>query len=75
MIIDCTTLIKLIFFEVEILSDIFLFVALIPTLFTVLAYKLQQIPQYVVFDRKQVNDYFLINNPTKKTPKIFSICE
>ncbi|VIO94856.1 MGC26979 protein, putative [Brugia malayi] len=53
MIIDGATLIKLILFECEILSDVFLFVILTPTLFTVFAYKMQQIPQYVIFNSKQ----------------------
>ncbi|CAG9536684.1 unnamed protein product [Cercopithifilaria johnstoni] len=53
MIIDSATLIKLIFFELEILSDIFIFVTLIPTIFTIFAYKMQQIPQYAVFSHKQ----------------------
>uniref|UniRef100_A0A0R3RLE1 Meckelin n=1 Tax=Elaeophora elaphi TaxID=1147741 RepID=A0A0R3RLE1_9BILA len=47
MIIDSATLIKLLFFECEILSDVFLFVVLIPTLFTIFAYKMQQTPYYV----------------------------
>ncbi|KAL3995461.1 Meckelin (Transmembrane protein 67) family protein [Acanthocheilonema viteae] len=53
MIIDSATLIKLVFFEFEILSDVFFFVVLIPTLFVIFAYKMQQIPQYVVFDSQQ----------------------
>lgn len=55
MIIDGATLIKLIFFEFEILSDVFLFVVLIPIVFTTFAYKMQQVPQYIVFSGKQVN--------------------
>lgn len=65
MIIDGTTLIKLLLFECEILSDVFLFVVLIPTLFTVFAYKMQQIPQYVVFNHKQVKKIHFKKNSKK----------
>ncbi|MCP9263861.1 Meckelin [Dirofilaria immitis] len=51
--IDSATFIKLILFECEILSDIFLFTIFIPTFFIIFAYKIQQIPQHVIFNSQQ----------------------
>lgn len=61
-IIDGVTIVKLILFECDILSDVFLATVLASAIFVTYTYKGQQLPYYSVFNDKQV----LVDEKCKK---------
>ncbi|VDM99702.1 unnamed protein product [Thelazia callipaeda] len=57
--IDGSIIIKFILFECEILSDIFLFTVLISVIFFTYSYKIQRVPNYIIFSDKDQEDILI----------------